>query len=125
MPNDENRIKRGCTVISWCSLCKLQCCINLSSMHTVLSCCESFSSSQLQDVTLASIANTIWAIWFARNNSRFQDTSIIFLAATQLISAATTLSGNISKGSMKSSIDEFTVLKNLGTSILKYLGSNR
>lgn len=75
------------------------------------------SSQQVQDVMLSAIVNVIWTIWHCRNCLRFDNKVIPFNSAKSLIMSNVSLSGNCSKGSMKSAIQDFMLLKKFSVSI--------
>lgn len=52
-----------------------------------------------------------WYIWQCRNSVKFNSKSVPIRSAIHLIIAATSLSGNYSKGHMNSSMDEFAPFK--------------
>lgn len=142
MPTYEILTSRGCNTASQCSSChansetsphlflecdfakslwswlaeKIQCSLDLNSFSYLLRCSDSTSSKQLQDVIVAGIINTIRAVWDAWNQARFQSNKISPLSAISLISAAITMTENYTKSTMKSSIQEFVVLKNFAIS---------
>jgi len=98
MPTNEKIKNHGYIVVSICSLClavdessdhfffrcqfarqlwdwigfKLNCVIDCSSVDTILSCRPPRCSSQVSDIYLEAILNTLHTIWWARNSLRFQ-----------------------------------------------------
>jgi hypothetical protein len=139
MPTDENLRRRGCIVVSVCSLCmstdessehlflrcnfanqlwdwigmKLNCIIDRSTAGSLLSCRPARCSSQVSDIYIAAVLHTIHSIWWARNSLRFSDVVPTLHAAKVRIYSFIAMSGNVSKGFCIPSdsvlLDSFTV----------------
>lgn len=95
MPTDENLCARGCVTVSICPLCYsvaessdhlfiscpfaqriwswliniMSCLIDLSTVSSILSVSNNFSSSQASDLALATVINLISTIWYCRIRS--------------------------------------------------------
>ena len=124
MPTDENLMKRGCIVVSVCSLCmnavetsdhiflgcqfatqlwhwigtKLNCVIDHSSVDTLLACRPARCSSQVSDIYVAAILHTLHTIWWARNSLRFTSVTPTLHSAKIHIHSHIAMSRNVSKG---------------------------
>jgi len=139
MPTDENLRKRGCIVVSVCSLCmtavetsdhiflgcqfamqlwhwigsKLNCVIDRSSVDTLLSCRPARCSSQVSDIYIVAILHTLHTIWWARNSLRFTIVTPTLHSAKIRIHSHIAMSGNVLKGkclpSEFSFLDSFAV----------------
>lgn len=122
-PTDENMLKRGCGIVSVCNLCWnnsessehlfIQCAyaskiwswlshmlntqIDLSSMEAILSILQKDWQPQVKELILSGIANSIYAIWSARNASRFESKSISAETSINQIIGNISLTGNLSK----------------------------
>lgn len=85
----------------------LGCNVDLSGFKTVLpSCCPNWCS-QINDVVKSAVTYCFWYIWFCINQFRFNDSHLSLNYATSCISAATKLSGRISRDSMSNSLCEW------------------
>lgn len=137
MPTDENLWSRGCIIVSGCSLCGaaaesthhlfcscsfaqklwnwlgsiLNFVIDTSSLVSILSICSRNWSSQLQEVISAAVVIVIWTIWYCRNKLRFDNKSCTFQSAINLIVSNVSLSGNLGKGILSSSIQDLLILR--------------
>lgn len=78
--------------------------IDLYPFSSILGVVNNHWSDQTKDVVLSATINVIQTIWFCRNQIRFNNHTV------QFRSAATTFSGNISRGCMSSAMDEFSTL---------------
>ncbi|CAL0306454.1 unnamed protein product [Lupinus luteus] len=140
LPTDENLKRRGCSMASRCDLCcthadstdhlLLSCsfsiyiwnwlagllgiCINLNSFHDIFQVCKTKGRNQWNDISLAAIVHTINAIWFCRNQRRFNDKAISLHQATNQIKRSLVLSGNGSNAVVPNSITTFAAIKRLG-----------
>jgi len=143
MPTNEHLIQRGYQITTICNLCSMAA---ESSVHLFLECNFSqqiwnwlhsilninFSvatfldslkiiernwSPQCKVVLLAAIINCYNTILFCRNQRRFQDKIINFRTAKSLIISSTSLSGNITALTSRSSISEFVILKHFDVKI--------
>lgn len=85
--------------------------IDHSSFTSLLSICDKRWSSQVHDVILAAILSSISAIWQCRNKLRFEGVSTPLPRAFNLICASASLSDQLSKGTMTSSIEDFFILR--------------
>lgn len=74
-------------------------------------CCLKATSSQLEDVFLAAVINTVWFLWISRNNASFRNGHFSHARIISEIIGAVSLSGNLSKGVMKNSISDFSMLR--------------
>ena len=137
LPTDDQLIKRGCQIPSVCNLCALA---SETYAHLFLDCSfatqiwnwfrsilnNNFSVSSFADlfkvyelswspqcklVILSAIINCLNTIWWCRNQRRFNDKIISINTATNLIISSTSLSGNITSLTARSSISEFVIMK--------------
>lgn len=69
---------------------------------------------QLKDVIVAAIINILWVIWSCRNKVRFDNKKASFQSAISIIYASISLSGNLSKKQLSSSIEELTIQNSFG-----------
>lgn len=123
LSTDENLQKCGCITVSVCGLyyqhakssdhiffqCSfakeiwswfssiIQQSVDLSSFESILSICNRSWSPQILDVISAAIVNIIWAISFCRNKIKFDNKRVSARAAISMITASTSLTGNLSK----------------------------
>lgn len=137
LPTDENLKLRGCTIVSICCLCgkseestqhlffncdfalslwnwfssTLGCRLDLTGIKDLLAVCNLGWSSQVRDVVLAGIINIVWYIWYSRNKLRSDNKIITARSAMTLVSAAVSIAGMASKGTMSSSVQELLILK--------------
>lgn len=136
LPTDEKLSHRGLNLPSMCSLCKKN---QETSFHLFFECiyscniwcwlsrmlniplifqdiediwttCDRFSNLQTKLVVNSAIINIINAIWFARNQFRFNNKKISWKSSIASISALVTLTGNNSKACSLSMTD-FSILK--------------
>ncbi|XP_019434823.1 PREDICTED: uncharacterized protein LOC109341375 [Lupinus angustifolius] len=139
LPIDDNLQRRGCHIVSWCSICRST---TKSSNHLFLSCplaaqiwnwtgnlfsCTIVNSSieelldsynqgwspQLYEVFLNSIILEISRILNARNNSRFEDKTITNSRIISNIMVDIALSGKLSSACSNSFIEEFSIMRSL------------
>lgn len=85
--------------------------INVSSIQTVLGICEKAWSSQIHDIVLSANAHIIWVIWYDKNQTCFNNVSVLFSRDLQFIFDVVSLFGHNSTGINSNSIDEFRFLK--------------
>jgi len=143
LPTDEQLSKRGCQIPSVCNLCALS---SENSAHLFLDCAfatqiwnwlrsilsinfsvscfsELFKvyeiawSPQCKLVILSAIINCFNIIWWCRNQRRFNDKIISINSATNLIISSTSLSGNITNLTARSSISEFVIMKHFNVKL--------
>ncbi|XP_019431643.1 PREDICTED: uncharacterized protein LOC109338785 [Lupinus angustifolius] len=134
MPIDVNLQKRGIHLAFACSICHaaeessnhffFECSFALdlwhwleniidspldsSSIQSLLRVCQSNWSPQLKLVVTASIVNTISAIWHCRNYRRFDDTTVGFRQACDMIKRDTSLTGSLSTMAANTNLFEFS-----------------
>jgi hypothetical protein len=65
----------------------------------------------------STIINIVSAIWFARNNARFNNKTTYWKSAVKWIQVNVTMAGNRSKGCAYSSISNFSILKKFNVTI--------
>jgi hypothetical protein len=137
MPTDENLAMRGCNLPSMCSLCGnnvesakhlfLDCIFSQNIWNwmasivqvnchflefaDVFSICSTSWSPLCNLVIAAAIVNCFYFIWYARNQSRFNDKKIHIGSIINNIIAAVSLSGNHSQLRAKSNVAEFVLLR--------------
>jgi ribonuclease HI len=137
LPTDENLKLRGSSFPSMCSICCrslessihifFQCPfasiiwswlsrtinlpLNFSSMEDIWNFCDLNWSPQCKVVIKAAIINLFNAIWFVRNQARFNDKRITCASTVALIKSNTSLLGNYTKKVANNSIRDFTILK--------------
>ncbi|GAU51216.1 hypothetical protein TSUD_11730 [Trifolium subterraneum] len=137
LPTDECLALRGCHMPSMCSLCEsdlesnqhlfltcrysqniwnwLSSCLNFNCQFNDLKeafvLCNSSWSPLCNLIVAAAIVNCVDFIWFARNQSRFNDKKIHWRSLINHIIAAVSLSGNNSCLKAKSNISEFALLR--------------
>jgi ribonuclease HI len=80
-------------------------------MEDMWKLCELNWSPQSKITVTAAIINLLHTIWSARNQARFNDTSISWRAAISLIIANTSLTGNNTKKVSSNSLRDFSFLK--------------
>jgi ribonuclease HI len=140
MPTDENLKRRGCIVVSVCSLClntdesaehiffrcpfavhlwnwlgiTLHCVVDTSSVEALLNCRPASCSSQVADIYLAAVLHTIHTIWWAHNSIRFSVVMPSLHSAKVRIHSSIAMSGNASKG--KCMISDYTFLDQFAVS---------
>ncbi|XP_019451878.1 PREDICTED: uncharacterized protein LOC109353979 [Lupinus angustifolius] len=141
MPTDENLQRRGCNLASICSICKsnfetsnhsfLECYfvvslwqwlssilhtqLDISSIEAIFSYYNKKRSHLLKVVVVAAIIHTANIIWFCRNHSRFEDTTID--QAKIKIKLVISMLGNSSKLCTNHSLQNFYLLRSLNISI--------
>lgn len=137
LPTDDNLYARGCILVSMCSLCgmackttehlflscpsaarlwhRLQgmigCAIDTISLASVLCIWDKYWSSQLLGLILTVVINVIWVIWHCRNKLQFDDKIVPLGEARNMILAQVSLVGNLTSGTMYSSVEELRILK--------------
>ncbi|XP_019462957.1 PREDICTED: uncharacterized protein LOC109361883 [Lupinus angustifolius] len=138
MPTDENIQKRGCDIVSMCSLYRantetteylfLQCpfaaylwswlrdvfsnSLDCSSINdNIMAFSKTVWSPLLKHVSLACIIHTISTIWYCRNQLRFEGRKISMAQEIAKIRRGTTLDGSCSNAIAFSSLHEFSILK--------------
>ena len=74
-------------------------------------------SPQCKVVILAAIMNCFHTIWFCRNQRRFNDKVININSAINLIISATSLWGNLTSLTARSSVAEFVILKHFNVNL--------
>lgn len=78
----------------------------------MLNICNKPYGSQFKDVILAIVVNIHWIIWTCRNKLRFEKSKLSLNSAIHMVVvASSSISGNISKGHMTSSMKEFAIFK--------------
>ncbi|XP_019455084.1 PREDICTED: uncharacterized protein LOC109356206 [Lupinus angustifolius] len=136
MPTDDNLKMRGLALPSICNLCwsteessahlffncsfskliwnwlstQLGYSIDHASIKSLLSI-STIWSPQLKQVLISSIVNSIAVIWHCRNKSRFDNLTINFAQAIQMIKLNTSFTGNFTKLCAKPSLLEFSILR--------------
>jgi len=143
LPTDENLMRRGMFMPSCCSLCYKK---EENSHHLIFDCAYASNiwrwlassifynhhissiqdiwqildvqrSPQCKIVVLSAVINSINAIWFARNQKRFNNTNIHWRSSIARIISEVSLSGNSTKKSSHSSMTDFSILKNFNVTI--------
>ncbi|XP_019435167.1 PREDICTED: uncharacterized protein LOC109341679 [Lupinus angustifolius] len=136
LPTDENLKARGMAMGSICNLCwtseetsthlffqcrfatdiwnwlssQLGFRVDNASIQSLMVISKKWSP-QVNLVIRASIINSISAIWFCRNKARFENLSISIAHATTKVKNDTSFSGNFSNLCVRSSMNEFSILK--------------
>lgn len=132
MPTYDNLQRKGLSFPSMCSLCGMQSetshhlflqssfsptlsnwltniismNINLTSVLTILDTCKrGWSPQERMNI------NILNAIWFCRNNLRFNNTKPSFRTTVNMIIASTSISGNLTSLTTTNSITDFVLLK--------------
>jgi len=137
VPTDENLMFRGSYMSSMCSSCHscfetsfhlffkcpfairmrtwlafiLNKSLHFNSLGDIWSVLDSNWSSQCKVTIWACIINILNVIWFRRNHSRFQDKTISWRVAINLIISKVSLSGNLTLKTTSMSIHEFSIMK--------------
>jgi ribonuclease HI len=137
LSTDENLLVRGCYLPSMCSICgsnaessshlffqctfatmlwnwflsliNLHC--NISDIHDVWKICDRSWGPQCKLVITAAIIHIFNAIWYCRNQSRFNNVKPLLKSAKSLIIVNTSISGNNTKATATASMLEFKILK--------------
>ncbi|CAL0322958.1 unnamed protein product [Lupinus luteus] len=139
MPTDENLQSRNCTLVSMCSLCNknnentihlfldcpfanaiwnwfnnlFSCRLDTSSFNNLLLVCNANWSAQTRDVITATIVHSINAIWWCRNQARFESRLCTVNHAISRIKGAYALSGNTTNSVASPTVKELGILKAL------------
>jgi ribonuclease HI len=137
MPTDDNLQLKGLSFPSLCNLCGkqsettkqlcLQCSfsmslsnrlnnvinlnIKLSFVLTIIDIFKRGWSPQGKLVIASAVINTLNAIWFCRNNIRFNNTNPNTRASINMNIANTSISGNLTTLTTSNSIPDFVLLK--------------
>jgi hypothetical protein len=143
IPTDDKLLERGCNLPSMCSLCcscsessfylffeckfafDIWCwqasCLNLTlhfqSLDDIWKLCDRAWTPQCKVSIKAAIINTLNAIWYARNNARFNRINTIWKSAVSWIISNSSLAGNKTSCYSFSSISDFILLKKLNVII--------
>ncbi|CAJ2652147.1 unnamed protein product [Trifolium pratense] len=137
VPTDEKLMEKGCSMPSMCSLCHdhsettfhiffeckfarnlwcwlttiLNLTLQFQSMDDIWHLCDNGWSPQCKITIKAALINLLNAIWFARNNARFNNKVTHWKSAVTWIISSTSLAGNISSCVSSSSMRDFMILK--------------
>jgi len=137
MPTDENLQFRGLSLPSICNLCGkqaesskhlfLQCTFSLSlwnwlssvinlsfnftSVLSIFDICKRGWSPQGKLVIVVAVINIFNAIWFSRNNLRFNNVKPNVKTTINMIIASTPISGNLTSKTTTNLITDFVLLK--------------
>ncbi|RHN73363.1 putative ribonuclease H-like domain, ankyrin repeat-containing domain-containing protein [Medicago truncatula] len=143
LPTDENLSLRGCSLPSMCSLCLscfetsyhlfLQCPyakniwrwfasilninLQIQNFEDIWKICSRNWNPQCKLTITAAIINILNAIWYARNQQRFQDKKIHWKSSISTIISNVSLSSNLSQTVASSSITDFIIMKKFNVSI--------
>jgi len=139
----DNLIVRGCYLPSRCSLSHVanessthlflecpyalhlwrwfastfNCTVNFQSKEDIWNICNGSWNPQCKTVLTSSLINIFNCIWFARNQSRFQDKNIHWKSSIAAVISNSTLFGNLSKTVASPSISNFVILKKFNVSL--------
>ena len=91
--------------------------IYLDSSLSLIQLLNSSWSNWVADVLLALIVNTCWTIWFCRNEKTFNNESVHFDQAYNMIFLVIQLFGFKSNGNMSNFVHEFSILKDFSIDI--------
>jgi len=143
VPTDDNLMSRGCLIPSRCSLCLSN---NESTFHLFFQCpyavniwkwfasvlnlnlhfqtiddiwslCHKRWNPQCKLVVTSALINILNAIWYSRNQSRFNEKTIHWKSAISNIISSVSLSCNLSNAVASSAISDFIILKKLNVCI--------
>jgi ribonuclease HI len=143
LPTDDNLLIRGCYLPSMCSLCHacnessthlflecpyalqlwrwfastFNCTLNFQSKEDIWSICNGSWNPQCKVVLTATLINIFNCIWFARNQSRFQDKNINWKSSIAAVISNSALAGNLSKSVASPSISNFVILKKFNVNL--------
>ncbi|KAG4931199.1 hypothetical protein JHK86_048160 [Glycine max] len=88
--------------------------LDLSSFQALLKSLNRQCGSQMLDVCVAAVIFCLWGIWHCRNQVRFRNVNLKPVSMFSKIAANVCLAGNLSKGCIKSRLDDFSILYNVG-----------
>jgi len=143
LPTDDNLTLRGCSFPSMCSLCfktnetafhlffecpfavnlwnwfasVINCNLQFQVKEDVWAICNKGWNPQCKIVITAAIINIFNAVWFARNQTRFNDKVSHWRSAISVIISNTSLSGNLTTKKASSAMADFSILKKFNVSI--------
>jgi len=89
----------------------------ISSLNEMYDLIYKQASPQCKIVTLSAVINTVNAIWFARNQKRFNNKTIHWRSSIAKILADANLSGNLTSKTSSSAISDFVILKTFNVNI--------
>ena len=121
LPIDDNLMLRGCNLPSTCNFCLKS---SVTSNHILFECSYAYhiwnwlSSIIHVPIISSAIINIVCAISYARNQIRFNNTSIHWKSSIVNIISNMALSGNSTSKCSNNSISDFAVLKAFDLKIL-------
>ncbi|CAJ2642122.1 unnamed protein product [Trifolium pratense] len=143
IPTDDKLVERGYSLPSICSLCHIcsestfhlffECnfavnlwrwlayilgkALHFQSLEDIWKFCDSSWTPQCKVAIKSAVINIMSAIWFARNNARFNNKPTHWKAAVNWIQSNVSLVGNKTSCCSYSSITDFIILKKFNVSI--------
>jgi hypothetical protein len=143
LPTDDKMMERGSNMASMCSNCNsqpessahlfLQCSfaskvwnwfssilnfpLNFNAISDIWKISERRWTPQCKIVIIACLINILNTIWFVRNQTRFQDKTITWKVAINMIISSTASSGNSTLKTSAVDMTEFSILKALKINI--------